>query len=105
KATEIARSMVTRYGMDERLGMVSLESERSAFLQVPSGLAMTQRDFSEQTAREIDCAVRDLVNGAFERAVAVLEKHRPALEKTAERLLEVETLRGEELPELALEAP
>ena len=100
KTTEIARSMVTRYGMDSGIGMVSLESERSAFLQMPTGFATTQRDYSEETAREVDCAVRVLVQESFERAVEVLEKHRPALEKTAERLLEVETLTGDELPDL-----
>ncbi len=103
KATDIARSMVTRYGMDERLGMVSLESERATFLQGPSALATAQRDFSEETAREVDCAVRDLVGEAFERAVTILEKHRHALEQTAERLLEAETLTGEDLPELRVE--
>ena len=100
RATDIARSMVTRYGMDERLGMVSLESERSAFLDVPSELAMTRRNFSEETAREIDCAVRELVNSAFDRAVSILETWRAELEVTAERLLEVETLTGDDLPEL-----
>ena len=69
KATNIARSMVTRYGMDDNLGMVSLESERSTFLQMPGEYLATRRDFSEQTAREVDCAVRDLVTQAFERAV------------------------------------
>jgi cell division protease FtsH len=103
KATNIARSMVTRYGMDEKLGMVSLESERSAFLQMPGEFAATTRDYSEETAREVDCAVRDLVSQAFERAVAILEAHRDALEETAERLLETETLSGEELPVLAVE--
>jgi cell division protease FtsH len=100
KATDIARSMVTRYGMDEQLGMVSLESERSAFLDSALDLAMTRRDFSEETAREIDCAVRRLVGDAFDRAVAILERHRDALEDAAERLLEAETLSGNELPEL-----
>jgi cell division protease FtsH len=100
KATDIARSMVTRYGMDEQLGMVSLESERSPFLDSAIDLAMTRRDFSEETAREIDCAVRRLVGEAFDRAVAILERHRDALEEAAERLLEVETLSGSELPEL-----
>jgi len=100
KATDIARSMVTRYGMDEQLGMVSLESERSAFLDSAIDLAMTRRDFSEETAREIDCAVRRLVGDAFDRAVAILERHRDALEDAAERLLEAETLSGSELPEL-----
>jgi cell division protease FtsH len=78
RATDIARSMVTRYGMDDGLGMVSLESERSTFLQMPGEYATTRRDFSEQTAREVDCAVRDLITQAFERAVAILEVHRGA---------------------------
>jgi cell division protease FtsH len=101
KATNIARSMVTRYGMDEKLGMVSLESERSAFLQMPGEYAVTRRDFSEETAREVDCAVRDLVTQAFERAVGILEAHRDVLAESAERLLEKETLSGDELPVLS----
>jgi cell division protease FtsH len=100
KVTNIARSMVTRYGMDEKLGMVSLESERSPFLQVPGEFATVRRDFSEQTAHEIDCAVRDLVNGAYEKAAALLETHSAALEEGAKNLLEKETLNGDELPEL-----
>jgi cell division protease FtsH len=103
KATNIARSMVTRYGMDDNLGMVSLESERSTFLQMPGEYLATRRDFSEQTAREVDCAVRDLVTQAFERAVAILEAHRDALVESAKRLLEKETLRGDELPKLIAE--
>ena len=100
KATDIARSMVTRYGMDEKLGMVSLESERSAFLQLPGEYAAARRDFSDETAREVDCAVRDLVGKAFERAVGILEAHREVLIESAERLLEKETLSGDELPVL-----
>jgi cell division protease FtsH len=103
KATNIARSMVTRYGMDDNLGMVSLESERSTFLQMPGEYLATRRDFSEQTAREIDCAVRDLVAQAFERAVGILEAHRDTLAESAERLLEKETLSGDELPMLIAE--
>jgi len=103
KATNIARSMVTRYGMDDDLGMVSLESERSTFLQMPGEYMSTRRDFSEQTAREVDCAVRDLVAQAFESAVHLLETHQEALAECAERLLEKETLRGDELPTLAAE--
>jgi len=103
KATNIARGMVTRYGMDDGLGMVSLESERSPLLQVPGEYLATRRDFSEQTAREVDCAVRDLITQAFERAVAILEVHREAFTEGAERLLECETLRGDELPTLIAE--
>jgi cell division protease FtsH len=100
KVTNIARSMVTRYGMDEKLGMVSLESERSPFLQLPGEFATVRRDYSEETAHEVDSAVRDLVGTAFERALALLETHNAALEEGAKRLLEKETLSGDELPEL-----
>ena len=100
KATNIARSMVTRYGMDDKLGMVSLESERSTFLQMPGEYLATRRDFSEQTAREVDCAVRNLITQAFDRAVGILEAHRDALAESAARLLEKETLSGDELPML-----
>jgi cell division protease FtsH len=100
KVTNIARSMVTRYGMDEKLGMVSLESERSPFLQMPGEFATLGRDYSEQTAHDVDCAVRDLVTAAFERAFALLETHRAALEEGSQHLLEKETLTGDELPEL-----
>lgn len=98
KATGIARSMVTRYGMDETVGLVSLESERSPFLQIPGELAFSKRDYSEETAREVDCAVRKLIDQAFERAKSILTTHRTALEETAEKLLEYETLKGDQLP-------
>jgi cell division protease FtsH len=100
KATGIARSMVTRYGMVENIGMVSLESERSAFLQMPGEIAVGRREFSEETAREIDCAVRTLVDEAFRRAVDILETHRDLVAEAAERLLEKETLSGDELPKI-----
>ena len=100
KATDIARSMVTRYGMDEKLGLVSLESERSAFIQGPTDFAVGRREFSEETAREIDCAVRELVDCAFKQAVGILEGQRELVIETAERLLEKETLTGDELPEI-----
>jgi cell division protease FtsH len=103
KATNIARSMVTRYGMDDNLGMVSLESERSTFLEMPGEYVATRRGFSEQTAREVDCAVRDLITQAFERAVGILKAHRDALAESAERLLDKETLSGDELPMLIAE--
>jgi cell division protease FtsH len=100
KVTDIARSMVTRYGMDEGLGLVSLESERSLFLQGPAELVGSRRDYSEETAREVDCAVRALIDEAFGRAVSLLEIHRNALEEGARKLLEKETLTGDELPRL-----
>jgi cell division protease FtsH len=95
--------MVTRYGMDEKLGMVSLESERAPFLQAPGEFATVGREYSEQTAREVDCAVHDFVTAAFDRALALLETHSAALEEGAQHLLAEETLSGDELPELSRE--
>lgn len=105
KVTNIARSMVTRYGMDEKLGLVSLEGERPLFLDSGSGYAgPSRREFSEETAHQVDCAVSDLIRIALERALALLEQHRASLEEGAKRLLEKETLSGDELPVLSLPA-
>lgn len=97
KATDIARAMVTRYGMDEKLGFVAYDVEHSGFLQPAPGLTFTEKRFSEQTAREIDEAVRRIVEQCFERALRILEANRDVLERCARRLLEVETLDENEL--------
>lgn len=100
KATDIARSMVMRYGMDRKLGLVAYEQPHSSFLPgVAEDHAETRR-FSETTAREIDKAVHDIVDTAFKKAGGILEQRRELLEKCAERLLEHETLSGEELEAL-----
>jgi cell division protease FtsH len=96
KVTDIARSMVMRYGMVAALGHVTYEGERSRFLDMP-GSAAPGRDFSEETAREIDCAVRDIVGAAFEQASAILRQHRDLLQAWAEKLLGAETLGEEDL--------
>jgi cell division protease FtsH len=101
RCTGIARAMVTRYGMDEELGLVSYDDERSTFLQGADALgAQARRDHSEQTGREIDLAVKALVEEAHARALGVLEANRQALAEGAARLLEQETLDGDELPEV-----
>jgi cell division protease FtsH len=89
KATEIARSMVTRYGMGGTLGPVSYETEPNGFL---GPLAGTRRLYAEETAREIDVAVRDLVETAFGRARAILATNRTVLDESARELLARETL-------------
>ena len=89
KATEIARSMVTRYGMGGALGPVSYETEPNGFL---GPLAGTRRLYAEETAREIDVAVRDLVQAAFARARAILVTNRAVLDESARELLARETL-------------
>jgi cell division protease FtsH len=105
KVTEIARSMVMRYGMDERLGHVAYEGDRAAFLGVPP--AFQERRYSEETAREIDRAVHDVVDQAFRRAVTILEARRAKLEQGAQELLQKETLVEEDLKALGVqpEAP
>src|SRR5579859_2523174 len=65
KVTDIARSMVTRYGMTAELGPVAYEKENRNFLGVPSMPLMTERSYSEETAREIDAAVRSVIDRAF----------------------------------------
>src|SRR5262249_22296587 len=95
KVTEIARSMVMRYGMDAKLGNVSYEGERSAFLAVPP--ALQERRFSEDTARDIDRAVREIVDAAFQRAIGILKERRATLEEGAQALLQKETLVEEDL--------
>jgi cell division protease FtsH len=90
KATDIARSMVTRYGMNTRLGHVSYEAEPSLFLG-PLG-APSRREYSEETAREIDLAVKSIVDRMFDRACAILERNRALLARSAAELLKTETL-------------
>lgn len=91
KATDIARSMVTRYGMAEELGPVTYESDPSPFLGSQTGFIQNKR-YSEDTAREIDCAVKDIVEEALQKAVSLLKKYKDTLEKGAEKLLSQETL-------------
>ena len=91
KVTDIARSMVARYGMVEELGSVAYDTDSQGFL-AGSYMPDMRRRFSEETAREIDLAVRELVEEALERALSILHANRPLLEEGASHLLEKETL-------------
>ena len=100
KATDIAKSMIKAYGMSEKLGQVSLERDRqSIFLQ--TGPSQTPGDYSEQTSREIDCEVRLLIDGQYERARDLIKAQEATLRHAAQVLLEKETITGEELKALA----
>jgi cell division protease FtsH len=96
KVTEIARSMVMRYGMVKDLGHVAYENEPVGFLNNN----ITQKQFSETTAREIDVAVRAIVKTAYDKALGILSREKALLSRWAEKLLEKETLLEEELGEL-----
>jgi cell division protease FtsH len=100
KATDIARNMVTRFGMHHTLGPVTYETPRQTFLSEDALAHYAEREFSEETAREIDCAVRELVTAAFDTALACLGTYRRQLDEGAKRLLARETLTREELPVL-----
>ena len=97
RATEIAREMVTRYGMDTDLGNRVYAPQRQSFL----GAAMPEsRDISEATTREIDLAVRTRVEAAFASAREILERRRADLEAGATLLLTREVLTADEFPAL-----
>jgi cell division protease FtsH len=103
KVTNIARSMVMRYGMVKDLGDVAYDEERAPFL---GGVQMPgPREYSEQTAREIDIAVRDIVSAAHAKALVVLQRDREILERGAKLLLEKETLAEAELAALKAQQP
>jgi cell division protease FtsH len=101
RVTDIARAMVTRYGMTERLGNVALDRDRRSFL-TPNELALApyEREYSQQTATIVDEEVRKIVDTAFEQAIGLLYKQREVLERAARRLLEKETLDEKDLADL-----
>ncbi len=72
KATDIARGIVMRFGMDEKLGPVAWDTEQASFLQEQPGVFWRQRRYSDETAHEIDMAVRAHVEAARARAVGSL---------------------------------
>ena len=96
KVTEIARSMVTRYGMDEKLGQAAYETERGNFLGQPAEGG--GRRFSQDTAREIDVAVRDRIEHVYRQTLDILRSRREEMEDLATKLLEQETLDEDDLP-------
>ena len=89
QATQIARSMVTQYGMSEKLGTVTLESESQPFLGASYG---QQPPYSQETAAAIDREVRKIINEAHQRAYDIIQAHRDQHKLIAEALLKYETL-------------
>jgi cell division protease FtsH len=100
KATDIARGIVMRFGMDEKLGPVAWDTEQGSFLQEQPGVFWRQRRYSDETAHEIDLAVREHVEAARTRAVGILRDNREALDEGAAALLAHETLGPDELPKV-----
>ncbi|MFZ4443279.1 MAG: ATP-dependent zinc metalloprotease FtsH3 [Planktothrix agardhii] len=98
QVTRVARQMITRYGMSDRLGPVALGRQQgNVFLGRD---IMSERDFSEETASTIDAEVRILVDAAYKRAKQVLVENRHVLNQLANVLIDKETVDADELQEL-----
>lgn len=102
RVTQIARALVTRYGMHPDLGHVVYEKDQGNYL----GQAMPQFDkpYSEETAREIDLAVRDIVQATYRRTLALLKAREALLRTSAADLLARETLGEAELASIRVAA-
>ena len=96
-ATRLARAMVTKWGMSDKLGPLQYEETQEGYLGY-GGSARTMT--SAETNKMIDAEIRSLVEGAHKRATEILKQHSDQLELIAQALLEHETLTGDEIKEL-----
>jgi cell division protease FtsH len=97
QATDLARRMVTRWGMSEKLGTVQLAPRENAFL---GGSYPSEKPFSEETARTVDSEVLRIIGECHDEALRLLTKHRGELDALAQALLERESLDEEEILEV-----
>lgn len=95
KATDLARAMVSQFGMSEKLGMVSYEGRRAAFLQTP--FEMAPKTFSERAAGEVDSEVKAVLDRAYQAALECLTKNQKFITEAHRQLLQTETLTEEEI--------
>jgi cell division protease FtsH len=99
RATDIARAMVTEYGMSDALGMVNYDGHRrGAFLD--PGFAPERGNYAEETAKKIDAEIRRIMTDAHDTARRILGQQREKLESVTRRLLEIEVMEGDELRQL-----
>jgi cell division protease FtsH len=99
QATNLARNMVTRWGMSEQVGLVQLAPRENPYLQTVAGYDGA-RPFSEETAQAIDSEVRRIIGECHDQARALLSRHRAQLDALARALLERETLDEQEILEV-----
>ena len=95
--TAIARNMVTKYGMSDKMGPIALEGTSG---QVLYGGGLISKEFSEKVSGEIDEEVKRIIDGAYKTAEDILSKHRVVLDAIADKLIEVESLEREEFEKL-----
>ena len=95
RATSLARSMVTQYGMSDKFGMVGLESVQNKYLD-----GRNVRNCSETTEAAVDEEVMNIINSAYKKAKEILSSHRDDLDRIATFLLEKETITGKQFMEI-----
>jgi len=106
RVTDIARSMVTRYGMSEKLGSVAYERDPGNFLaSAERPYPVRERDYAEETAAAVDREVKDIVDRVLQRTEGMLTTRRPILDRAAKKLLEKETLEQSDIDALIREMP
>jgi len=96
-ATALARDMVTKYGMSEKMGPIALEGEggRTMF-----GRGVNDKEYSDKINAEIDAEVSEIMNSNMKRAEKLITEHKKALDSIAKKLIEVETIEREEFEKL-----
>lgn len=97
QATDTARAMITKYGMSDKLGLVSYDNNEEVFLGRDYGHSKL---YSEKTAAEIDDEVRNIIGELYEKTKELLSENKDTLERTAQALLEKETLNEQEFEEI-----
>jgi cell division protease FtsH len=106
RVTDIARSMVTRYGMSKKLGSVAYERDPGNFLAgADRPYPVREREYADETAAAVDEEVRAIIDDVFERAQGILKSRRAILDRAAKKLLEKETLEQSDLEALVRETP
>ncbi|MET4068732.1 cell division protease FtsH [Bradyrhizobium sp. S3.2.6] len=106
RVTDIARSMVTRYGMSEKLGSIAYERDPGNFLaSTDRPYPVREREYAEETAAAVDREVRVIVDNVFQRTQGLLTMRRSILDRAAKQLLEKETLEQSDIDKLIREVP
>ncbi|MBI2618141.1 ATP-dependent zinc metalloprotease FtsH [Candidatus Kaiserbacteria bacterium] len=97
--TALARNMVTKYGMSDKIGPVALEGEGGRAL---FGAGLDNKEYSEKVSADIDAEVHKIINGAYKKAEKILKDNRKVLDVIAQKLVEVETLEREAFEQLLI---
>ena len=98
-SSALARDMVTRYGMSDKIGPIALESAQG---RVMFGMGVSDREYSEKVAADVDGEVSKIMTEAREKAIATLAEHKKAFEAVSKRLIEAETIERDEYEKIII---